>query len=153
MALREYVCTDAICTELRVEKREDAIRALLEQFVAGGALAPQQVEQVFEAVMKREQLGSTAIGNGIAVPHARLDELKGIAVGFAHCPDGVEFKALDGEPVFQIFLVIASRESNDEYVGVMERISRLVQNEDFRRFVATARDRHEILDLIEEMGG
>ena len=153
MALRDYVCGEAVCTDLRVEEREEALRVLLQQFVAGGALAPHQVEGVFEAIMKRERLGSTAIGKGVAVPHARLDELEGVAVGFAHCPGGVEVNALDGEPVYQIFLVIASRENSDDYIGVMERITRLVQNRDFRRFVARLRDSREVLDLIAEMDG
>ncbi len=151
MALRDYVCREAICTDLQVEERDDAIRVLLEQFVAGGALADRQVEEVFGALVKRELLGSTAIGNGVAVPHARMDGLDGIAVGFAHCPQGVEFNALDGAPVYEVFLVIASREHNDEYISVMERITRLVQNQDFRRFVAAAADGTQVLELIEEM--
>jgi PTS system nitrogen regulatory IIA component len=151
MALRDYVCREAIRTDLQADEREEAIRALLEQFVAGGALAGEKVEEVFGALIKREKLGSTAIGNGVAVPHARLDGLNGIAVGFAHCPRGVEFNALDGAPVYEVFLVIASRESNDEYISVMERITRLVQNQDFRRFVAAARDDRQVMDLIDEM--
>jgi mannitol/fructose-specific phosphotransferase system IIA component (Ntr-type) len=138
MALRDYVCREAICTDLQVEDRDEAIRALLEKFVVG-------------ALIKRELLGSTAIGNGVAVPHARMDGLSGIAVGFAQCPQGVEFNALDGAPVYEVFLVIASREHNDEYITVMERITRLVQNQDFRRFVAAARNGAQVLELIDEM--
>lgn len=151
MALRDYVCREAICTDMKVEERDDAIRALLEQFVAGGALAAEKVEEVFSALVKRELLGSTAIGNGVAVPHARMDGLDGIAVGFAHCPEGVEFHALDGAPVYEVFLVISSRDHNDEYISVMERITRLVQNQDFRRFVADADEGAQVLELIEEM--
>jgi PTS system nitrogen regulatory IIA component len=151
MALRDYVCSQAICTDLQVEEREEAIRALLEKFVEGGALAAQSVGEVFEALIKRERLGSTAIGNGVAVPHARLDKLSSIAVGFARCPRGVGFNALDGAPVYEVFLVIASRDHNTEYISVMERITRLVQNPDFRRFVADAESGKQVLDLIEEM--
>ena len=151
MALRDYVCKEAICTDLQAGEREDVIRELLNRFVAGSALAAGKVDEVLASVLKREQLGSTAIGNGIAVPHTRLDGLDGIVVGFAHCLSGVEFNALDGAPVYEVFLVIASRESNDAYISVMERITRLVQNQDFRRFVADARDGRQVLDLIEEM--
>jgi len=151
MALRDYVCREAICTDLQVDERDQAIRALLEQFVAGGALTTEKLEEVFSALVKRERLGSTAIGNGVAVPHARMDGLDGIAVGFAHCPVGVEFNALDGAPVYEVFLVVASRDHNDEYISVMERITRLVQNPDFRRFVADADEGAQVLELIEEM--
>jgi mannitol/fructose-specific phosphotransferase system IIA component (Ntr-type) len=151
MALRDYVCREAICTDLQVEDRDEAIRVLLEKFVDGGALAAGELDEVFGALIKRELLGSTAIGNGVAVPHARMDGLSGIAVGFAQCPQGVEFNALDGAPVYEVFLVIASREHNDEYITVMERITRLVQNQDFRRFVAAARNGAQVLELIDEM--
>ena len=73
MALRDYVCKEAICTDLQAGEREDVIRELLNRFVAGSALAAGKVDEVLASVLKREQLGSTAIGNGIAVPHTRLD--------------------------------------------------------------------------------
>ncbi len=63
----------------------------------------------------------------------------------------MEFNALDGAPVYEVFLVVASRDHNDEYISVMERITRLVQNQDFRRFVADADEGAQVLELIEEM--
>lgn len=153
MALSQHVCKEAVCPELRVRKREQAIRTLLERFVEGGGLAEGMVEPLQEAILERERLGSTAIGNGVAVPHARDENLREVMVGFAQCPEGVEFNALDGEPVYQIFLVVASEDHNDQYLEVMERITRLVQDEDFRRFAAATPDRQGVLELIEEMGG
>ncbi|MCK4284379.1 MAG: PTS sugar transporter subunit IIA, partial [Candidatus Brocadiae bacterium] len=94
---------------------------------------------------------STAIGRSVAVPHARLEGLEQILVAFGYSRGGVEFNALDGEPVRQVFLVIAPKGSADEYIGVMERITRLVQNADFRRFVAQLKSAGALLELVEEM--
>jgi len=153
MRLVDCLRKEAICMELPAQKRDDALRAMIEQLAEGGLLPSGLVEPVFEAVLARERLGSTAIGRGVAVPHARLEELDGIVVGFGYSSAGVEFRALDGEPVHEIFLVIASKDGAAEYLSVMEQVTRLVQNDDFRRFVAGARTAEEVMDLIVEMSG
>ncbi len=151
MALADYVCKEAVCVDLDAADRGGVLRALLERFVAAGALEGDLVDDVLAEVLKRERLGSTAIGRGVALPHTRSENLKRVVVGFAQCPGGVEFNALDGEPVHQVFLVLAGEDHHEEYVAVMERITRLVQNEDFRRFAAGAQSADAVFELIEEM--
>lgn len=151
MALADYLCKEAICLDLRARERDEAIGALLQRLVAGDMMPGKLVQQALDAVLDRERLGSTAIGRGLAVPHARLDGLDRILVAFGYSAGGVEFSALDGEPVRQIFLVVAPKGNADEYVNVMERITRLVQNDDFRRFVSHVGSADEVLELIEEM--
>jgi PTS system nitrogen regulatory IIA component len=153
MALAEHLCESAICLCLEAAQRDEAIRVLLERFVAGGAMPAGLVDRVLEVVLDRERLGSTAIGKGVAVPHARLRELDRILVGFGRSEAGVEFSALDGQPVHQVFLVVAPREGADEYLDIMQRITRLVQNDDFRRFVGGAETERDVVALIEEMDG
>ncbi len=109
------------------------------------------LEAALQAILDRESLGSTAIGRGIAVPHARLEQLEDILVAFGFSAKGVEFNSLDRQPVHQIFLVIAPKNHTEEYVSVMERITRLVQNADFRRFVAQTSTAEEVVELVEEM--
>ena len=92
-------------------------------------------------------------GNGVAVPHARLEGLSKTAIAVGLSKKGVDFDALDGAPVHHIFLVIASQDNADEYLAVMGRISRLIQDRDFRRFLREIVSTEETLALIEEMSG
>jgi mannitol/fructose-specific phosphotransferase system IIA component (Ntr-type) len=153
MALVDYVCETAVCMHLPSQERDEAIRALLEQCVSAEIMPARLKRKAFDAILQRERLGSTAIGKGVAVPHARLEEVDRIVVAFGYSAEGIEFSALDGEPVHLVFLVLASRQGAEQYLNVMQRITRLVQNEDFRRFVAHAGSTREIVDLIKEMDG
>ena len=151
MALADYLSTAAICMNLASEERDAAVRSLLQSLVEGDIMPAGLLEAALEAILDRESLGSTAIGRGIAVPHARLEQLEDILVAFGFSAKGVEFNSLDRQPVHQIFLVIAPKNHTEEYVSVMERITRLVQNADFRRFVAQTSTAEEVVELVEEM--
>ena len=107
MDLAECLAQGATCMDLAPQRRDEALRALLDELVASQALPAGLVDQALDALLEREHLGSTAIGKGVAVPHARVDELERIAVAFGHSQTGVEFKALDSEPVHEVFLVLA----------------------------------------------
>jgi PTS system nitrogen regulatory IIA component len=151
MDLADCLARGAMCMALEPRKRNDAVRALLDALVESKAMPAGLLERALEGVLERERLGSTAIGNGVAVPHARVDELERFAVAFGHSADGIEFRALDGEPVYEVFLVLAPSGAAAEYLELMQQITRLVQDEDFRRFVGRARSSQDVLDLIREM--
>jgi len=151
MALADYLCPETIAMDLRSEKRNDSVRALLERLVSAGKVRADLLDAAVRAILAREELGSTALGNGVAVPHARLDELDGVVMAFGYSRCGVQFKALDGELVHEIFLIMAPGACNDEYMAVLQRVARLVGNGDFRRFLAGADSSDTVLALIEEM--
>jgi PTS system nitrogen regulatory IIA component len=151
MRLVDYLCREAVCMDLQAAERDTAIRELLDQLVASGAMPEALLRNALLAVLKRERLGSTAIGRGVAVPHARVDGLGRVVVAFGRSSAGVEFSALDGGPVHHVFLVVAGRDCASEYLALMQRVSRLVQNDDFRRFVKQARQAGDLVDLIAEM--
>jgi mannitol/fructose-specific phosphotransferase system IIA component (Ntr-type) len=151
MALADYLSEDVVCMDLLSQKRTEVIRALLEMLVAGKRMPAKLVDRALGAILDREKLGSTAIGRGVAVPHARMEELDKVLVAFGFSARGVEFNALDTKPVHEVFLVIAPKAGADEYLDLMERITRLVQNDDFRRFVSRAKGAKEVMELIKEM--
>jgi len=154
MTLRELLCEELVCARLRAGARDEAIRELLGMLVNAGKLAEDRLEPVFSAIIGREALGSTAIGRGAAVPHARAPGVDQVLMALGLSRQGVEFNALDGEVVHSIFLVIGPEtKAAEDYLSVMATISRLLHNDDFRRFLASARSSGEVLDLIEEMGG
>ncbi|MCD6416228.1 MAG: PTS sugar transporter subunit IIA [Planctomycetes bacterium] len=151
MALTDYLSAETICVDMRSQDREQVVRAMLQCFVTAELISEQLIDDALKAILDRERMGSTAIGRGVAVPHARLEALDRILVAFACSGDGVDFNALDRGPVHYIFLVIATKDSTEEYVNVMERISRLIQNDDFLRFVSRASNAEDALALIDEM--
>jgi mannitol/fructose-specific phosphotransferase system IIA component (Ntr-type) len=151
MALADYLSEKLICMDLQSRERDEVIRDLLNTLVACKAMPAKLVERALAAILDRERLGSTAIGRGVAVPHARLEELEEVLVAFGYSRAGVQFNALDSQPVHDVFLVIAARGRADEYLDLMERITHLVQNDDFRRFVSRAKGQREVIELIKEM--
>lgn len=151
MPLSEHLCKETVCMGLEANERDEALRELLDTLVERGQLEAQQVEPSLEALLAREKLGSTALGKGLAVPHARVDGLGRIIVAFGYSRAGISFNSLDGQPVKYLFLVVAPEEEHQEYVALMGSISQLVRDGDFRRFLVATREREDIVDLVREM--
>ncbi len=153
MLLTELLAEQHICTALRAEHRDDAVQELLRQLQAAGKLNAKQVADALKAIVQREALGTTAIGRGVAVPHARIDGLAETVVALGLSRPGVEFNALDKAAVSIVFLVVGSTAGSDQYIDTMRSVSLLIQNDDFRRFLARARTAGEVVELVAEMEG
>lgn len=151
MELAQFLAPNQVCTNVQSRERDEAVHEILDTLVEAKQLEQEKVEPVLRDIVQRETLGTTAIGRGVAVPHARLDHLDRTIIGVGLSDDGVEFHALDGAPVHAIFLVLGSEEKSDEYIDVMKSISEMIQTEDFRRFLFRAEDRAEVVDLMNEM--
>lgn len=151
MSLADYVTPEAVCMNLAPTRRDDALRALLDTLAGCGVLAPEMKDGAFDAVVRRELLGSTGIGNGVAVPHARVEGTDGVAMGIGLSRAGIQFHALDGRPVYMVFLVLGPKEDAEAYLSAMQSLTKLVQNADFRRFASQASSAQEVIELIEEM--
>jgi len=151
MQLSTLLSEDAICTRLETSERDDALRELLSLLIAAGRLSQKQLQPVLDALIDRERLGSTAIGKGMAVPHARVAGVDEIVMALGVSEEGVQFRALDSEPVRAVFLIVGPAGPCDDYIEVLRRISVLIQNGDFRSFLLRSASGAETLALIEEM--
>jgi len=103
-----------------------------------------------EVLWDRERLGSTAIGDGIAIPHGKLPELKNVIAAFGRHRQGAEFQSLDGKPSQLFFLLVAPEDSVGLHLKALARVSRLLKNQEFRRRLLDASDGAEIYRAIEE---
>ncbi len=109
------------------------------------------VKEVISALLKREALGSTGIGRGIGIPHAKLKGLPEVVVAIATVPGGVDFNSVDGEHVNAIFLILSPQEDADKHVSILKWASSLVRNGDFRAFLQRAKSPAEAVALVAEM--
>lgn len=102
------------------------------------------------SLMKRENLESTGIGKGLAIPHARTDTVDGVVMAFARSEHGVDFQSLDSKPAHLIFLIASPEREKSVYIKVLARTSRLLRNDKFRQQLMKASSPKEVIQLIEK---
>ena len=137
-------------SEMRATAKEEAVRELVGALAAAGKVAEADCKQLVAALMAREQLGSTGIGQGLAVPHAKHERVGNLLVAFGRSARGIEFDSLDGEPVFLIFLLLSSPEAPGQHLEALAYITKLLRDELFCRFLREAKSVQEIVDLLKE---
>jgi mannitol/fructose-specific phosphotransferase system IIA component (Ntr-type) len=150
MKLLDFVVQDAIIVDLNATGKEDAIREMVAGLRDAGALAPGDFESVVRAILGREELGSTGIGLGVAVPHTRHPTLSRLIGAVALSRHGVDFAALDGEPVDIFFLLVSPQNQPGDHLRALENISRHLKDERFVKFLRQSRTRDSVVDVLEE---
>ncbi len=135
-------------TDLDVESREEVFEKLVGLLEEEGRL--DEPDRSLEALREREDILSTGIGNGLAIPHAKVDRLDRFVAAFGRVPDGVDFKSLDGKPAHLIFLLLSPQGEAGRHVRILARISRILKNTQLRPQLMDAGSASEILDLIRE---
>ena len=107
-------------------------------------------ENLLNALMEREKLGSTGIGENVAIPHAKISEINQIITIFGRSKEGIEFDSLDKKPVHFIYLVLAPANSSGQHLKVLARISRLLKNKSLREAIMSATDTNQIYSIISD---
>lgn len=150
MKFSDFINVQAIRTDLQANDKESAIRELVGALVAADAIKADELESIVKAIMKREELGSTGIGRGIAVPHTKhpsVDKLVG-TVGVSS--GGVDFQSLDGEKVQLFFILVSPPDRPGDHLRALENISRQLRNDSFCRFLKQAKTADDVTTLLEE---
>jgi mannitol/fructose-specific phosphotransferase system IIA component (Ntr-type) len=150
MKLSDFVVRDAVIVDLQATTKEEAIREIVSGLRDAGRLSESDLEGVTRAILNREELGSTGIGQGVAVPHTRHPMVDRLIGTVALSNKGVEFAALDGEPVDILFLLVSPPNQPGDHLRALENISRHLKDEQFVRFLRQARTREQILDVLDE---
>lgn len=149
MKIIDFLKEGAIVPDLKATDKENVIKELVTLLKDIGEISDQ--EKIVEIIMEREKLGSTGIGQGIAVPHAKTNDVKQIVVAFGLSQKGVNFESLDEEPVYLIFLVLAPVEATGMHLKLLAKIARLLKDKVFRNSLKSCGGkRREIFDVIEE---
>jgi nitrogen PTS system EIIA component len=149
MELREFLAEDAIQLDLKGESKDEILKELI------GLLGVDDKSQgiLFKMLKRRENLGSTGIGKGIAIPHCRSLVVNRLRLAFGRKKGGVEYKAIDDQPVNYFFLIVAPPlEVSNQYLPVLGRIAQFAKEPDVAERLAALEDPREFLALLEEKG-
>lgn len=109
-------------------------------------------EAVFNALWEREQIGSTGVGNGVAIPHARIKGLEKMLFCFGRSLEGISYDAVDNQPVYYIFMILCPADSAEEYLKTLAGASRLLKQPEIRRRLRLATHQREIIDIFQQAG-
>ena len=150
MKLREFIVPAAIVPELEATDRDGAIRELVTSLAAAGALPAESVDEVVAALIKREQNGSTGFGKGVAVPHVKHPKVKKMAGTIGRSEAGIDFAALDHQPVYSVVLLLSPENQPQQHLQAMNIIFSNLQKDMFRRFLRQSTTRQAIQELLEE---
>lgn len=140
-----------IILDLDSADKEPLLSEILEKLVTNGVLSEETTKEVLSLLLKRESLGSTGIGNSVAIPHAKLKGLDRAVAAVARSTVGVDYNSVDGEPVNIIFLILSPAEDAESHVSILKWVSTIARHADFRRFFLRAKTNAEAVALIEEM--
>ena len=148
MKILDFLCSDAVVHDLKATTKKELIDEMVAAMVEAGAFEKKHKAKIVDVLMARESLGSTAIAQGIAIPHGKTDSVTKLVAGLGISKKGIDFDALDGEPAFIFFLLTAPVDSAGPHLKALARVSRLLKDKYFRESLRSAKDKKEIIDLV-----
>jgi len=150
MKLKDFILTDAIIADVKASEKNDALRELVTSLAAAGAIPDDAVEEVVAALIKREQNGSTGFGKGVAVPHVKHAAVKKMAGTVGRSANGIDFAALDHQPVYSIVLLLSPENQPQQHLQAMNIVFSNLQKDMFRRFLRQSSTKQAIVELLDE---
>ena len=148
MKITDILAADSIIAALPGRTKAEIIEELADVVVRGHPEIDRG--RLVQALEDRERLNSTALGDGIAIPHGKLPGLRQVVAAFGRCLGGVDFNSLDGKPTHLFFLLVAPEDSAGAHLKALARISRLLKDESFRRRLITAPDAAALYQTIRD---
>ena len=149
MRLKEFLSPDAISLSLRGGSKDE----ILAEMVSLLGTDERSAGTLLRILQRRENLGSTGIGRGIAIPHGRSLVVSRLRLAFGHKPEGIDFQAIDGKPVFSLFLIMAPPlEISNQYLPVLGKIAQFAKEPDVPDRLAGIKSADEFFRLLEEKG-
>ena len=144
--ISELLLPNAIILDLKAKEKVEAIKELSAVLIQQSFIIDS--DEFFTAILKRENLESTGIGSGVAIPHARTKGVKNIVLAFGRSSNGVDFSSLDGKSSHLIFLIAAPEEKKSEYIITLARLSKILRNEEVRVRLNRVKTPDEVLSII-----
>ncbi len=150
MKFADFILLDAIRTEINATNKEGIIREMVQSLLDADGIQKEEFEGIVKSIIKREELGSTGIGRGIAVPHTKHPSVERLVGTIAVSQSGIDFDSLDCEKVHLFFLLISPLDRPGEHLRALEHITRQLKDDSFCRFLKQAKNRADVLTLLDE---
>lgn len=150
MKLSEIVPQGAIVAKLTSSERDEVVRELVDAAAKAKVVPADLRKDLVDAVLERERRGSTGFGKGVAVPHVKHPRIKKMAAAIGISEAGVDFNALDKQPVHSIFLLLSPSERPEEHLQAMEVIFKNLSRDTFRRFLRQSQSVEDVRTLLDD---
>ncbi len=151
MKIMDFLKEKALCADLKSTDKDGIIREMID--LLADAQAIKEKEKIVKILLEREALGSTGIGQGVAIPHGKSSSVKELVAAFGISRKGVDFDSLDGEQVYIFFLLVAPEDSAGPHLKALARISRLLKDKHFRDTLRGAPDAKSLIKTIRAEDG
>ncbi|MGV8073374.1 MAG: PTS sugar transporter subunit IIA [Syntrophobacteraceae bacterium] len=148
MRILDILEKDAIVTELKSTTKKQVLEELIDALLAQKQHLDR--DRLMGVLLERERLGSTGIGDGIAIPHGKLKDLDQLTLSFGKSSEGVDFESMDGKPVHLFFLLVAPESSAGIHLRALAKVARLLKNGSVRKRLGSVASRDEIYSIIGE---
>ena len=148
MKITDFLNVQTIIPELGSREKNAALEEMADWLAAHHP--PLKKKSVLDVLLDREKISTTAIGEGVAIPHGKLPGVERVLGVFARSPEGVDFASLDGAPTHLFFVLIAPENAAADHLKALARISRLLKDEEFRRRLMAGQSSQELYKIISE---
>lgn len=146
----DFVCFEATIPELQQHDRDGVIAELVSSLDRAGKLGKGNCEELTAAAVSRENEASTGMGKGVAMPHVKHEVVSDVVAAIGQSSAGIDFLALDKEPVYSVILIVSPADDPDKHLQAMEAVFKHLQQAKFRKFLRMCRDSEQIHDLLIE---
>lgn len=145
--ITDYMSEDLISLKLKSKNKDDVLMELAD-LIAVSPDVHNEENVIYKALIEREKLGSTGIGKGVAIPHAKTDAADRLTIAFGISKEKIDFKSLDNESVNIFFVFASPMKDSQVYLKVLARISRLIREEEFRNQLLACKTPAEVIECI-----
>jgi len=146
MKLEDFLAKESVIAELYARERQEVLHELAKVLCKEDpGLQPEEVYQIFQ---EREKLGSTGIGEGVAIPHGKSPYVKRMLVGFGRSSKGIDFASQDGEPTYLFFALLAPENAAGLHLKLLAKLSRILKNRAFREKLIASRSAEDLYQLL-----
>ena len=148
MRLDQIFKTEFLVESLTSGNKKDVLGELIDVMIKNGLKI--NSDKAIDVLLQREKLGSTGIGEGVAIPHGKVSDLQELVVAFGRSKKGIDFDAIDGKPVHLFFLLLAPESSTGQHLKALARISKMLKTPNFRKTLLEAQSRNDLFKAIVE---
>ncbi len=153
MAMTDFVVREAIVPALAATTKEAVVREIVESLRSTGYVSGDVADDIVRAILKREQLGSTGIGRGIAIPHTKHASVDRLTGTVALSKGGVAFDSIDGEPVYVFVLLVSPQDRPGDHLRALENVVRTMRDDGFVKALRQADSKDAVWNLLSDSSG